>query len=83
MWGLLTAFAMVGGLVAAAYREKDEPFIKPALQEARLAMLMRIPIGRLTIPQADDGVVLSRKLGKPDLEKHFAMVAMRLKKGRS
>jgi len=79
MWGLLTAFAAVGGLVAVAGREKDEPFIKPALRRARLAMLSKIPIGKLTLEQAEDGVVLSRKLGERDLESRFAMVARRLK----
>jgi hypothetical protein len=82
MWGLITAFAVVGSLVAAAYREKSEPFIKPALQKARLALLAGTPANQLTLAQAEDGVVLSRKLGESDLERRFAAVAMQLKKGR-
>ncbi len=82
MWGLITAFAVVGGLVAAAYREKADPVIKPAWQKTRLAMLAGTPIKQLTLGQAEDGVVLARKLGEHDLERRFAVVAIRLKKGR-
>jgi hypothetical protein len=82
MWGLITAFAMVGGLIAVAFREKDEPVIKPAWQKIRLAVLAGTPIDQLTLGQAEDGVVLARKLGEHDLERRFAVVAIRLKKGR-
>jgi hypothetical protein len=82
MWGLITAFAVVGSLVAVAYREKADPVIKPALQKSRLAMLARMPASRLTLDQAEDGMVLSRKFEEHDLEKRFAAVAKQLKKGR-
>jgi hypothetical protein len=82
MWGILIAFAAVGGLVAVACREKDDPFIKPAWQKTRLAMLAGTPANQLTLAQAEDGVVLSRKFEERDLEKRFATVAKQLKKGR-
>jgi hypothetical protein len=82
MWGILIAFAAVGGLVAVACREKDDPFIKPTWQKIRLATLAGTPANQLTLAQAEDGVVLSRKLGEKVLERRFAMVARRLKEGR-
>ena len=47
MWGLFTAFAVVGGLVIFAYREKADPILKPALQKAKLARLARLPISKI------------------------------------
>ena len=79
MWGLITAFALVGGLVISACREKTDPIIKPALQKLKLAALASIPIKRLTLDQAEDGVILSRRLGEDDLERRFALVARKLK----
>ena len=79
MWGLITAFALVGGLVAFACREKANPILKPALWKIRLARLASIPTGRLTLDQAEDGVILSRRLGEDDLERRFALVARKLK----
>lgn len=79
MWGLITAFAAVGGLVALAFREKADPILKPALQRAKLAKLASIPARRLTLDQAEDGVILSRRLGENDLEQRFAAVAKKLK----
>ena len=82
MWGLIAAFVAVGGLVALTCREKDEPVIKPTLEKIRLARLARIPTSRLTLDGAEDGVVLSRRLGEKDLEKRFAVVAIALRKHR-
>jgi hypothetical protein len=79
MWGLFTAFAVVGGLVIFAYREKADPILKPALQKAKLAKLARLPASRLTLDQAEDGMVLSRKFEEHDLERRFAKVVMTLK----
>lgn len=82
MWGILAALGIVGGLVAATCREKsDDPVIKPALQRARLARLAGKR--RLTLPEAEDGVVLSRKLGEADLARKFERVASRLKQARA
>jgi hypothetical protein len=48
----------------------------------RLARLARLPGRKLTLDQAEDGVVLSRRLGEPDLEKRFAKVATSLRSRR-
>jgi hypothetical protein len=82
MWGLIIALGTVGSLVSLALREASEPTIKPALMRHRLAALARVPMDRLTLDQAEDGVVLSRKLGERDLEKRFAQAAIVLRKHR-
>jgi hypothetical protein len=82
MWALVTALAAVGGLVVLACHEKDEPSIKPALEKLKLARLARLPTSRLSLDEAEDGVVLSRRLGEKDLEKRFAAVAFALRKQR-
>lgn len=82
MWGLLMAIGTVSGLVMLAQHEAAEPTIKPALMKHRLARLSRMPKGRLALDQAEDGVVLSRRLGEPDLEKRFASVARSLRSKR-
>jgi hypothetical protein len=79
MLGMLIVFAAVGGFVALACRDADEPIVKPALRKARLARLTRIPTNRITLDQAEDGVVLSRQFGEHSWEKHFAMVVKSLR----
>ena len=82
MWGLLMAIGAVGGFVMLAQHEVAEPTIKPALLKLRLSRLARMPKGKLTLDQAEDGVVLSRRLKEPDLERRFATVANSLRKRR-
>lgn len=80
MLGLLLPIALVAGLVSLAWREKEEPVLKLSLMRAKLARLLRVPRRRLTPDQAADGVVLSRRLGEPKLEKLFAREVARLKR---
>ena len=82
MWGLVIAFLSVGGLIKFAYGQKEEPTVKPALRRARLIKLARIPVERLTLDQAEDGVVLSRQFEAPELEKRFRKVSEKLKRDR-
>ena len=79
MWGFILAIGTVGGLVAFSLHEAAEPTVKPALMKIRLARLAKIPGRKLTLDQAEDGVVLSRRLGEPSLEGRFATVARSLK----
>ena len=79
MWGLILSIGAVGGFVALAHHQAAEPTIKPALMRHRLARLARMPKRKLTLDQAEDGVVLSRRLGEPDLERRFAAVAKSLR----
>jgi hypothetical protein len=79
MWGLFITIGAVVGFVVLAHQQAAEPTIKPGLVKIRLAWLARIPERKLTLDQAEDGVVLSRRLGEPDLERRFAAVAMSLR----
>lgn len=80
MWALLIAFLSVGGLVRFAYGQKDEPTVRLALRRSKLIRLARIPLPRLTLDQAEDGMVLSRQFEAPDLEQRFRTVAEKLKR---
>ena len=82
MWGLFITIGAISGLVVLAHRQAAEPTIKPALLRMRLAKLARMPGNSLTLDQAEDGVVLSRKLGEPDLERRFAAVVKSLRSKR-
>jgi len=82
MWGLFITISAISGLVVLAHRQAAEPTIKPALMKLRLASLARMPERKLTLDQAEDGVVLSRRLGEPGLERQFAMVASSLRSRR-
>ena len=82
MWGLLISIGAVSGFVVLAHHQAAEPNIKPALMKLRLARLARIPGRKLTLDQAEDGVVLSRRIGEPDLERRFAKVAASLRSKR-
>jgi hypothetical protein len=79
MVGMLIVFAVVGGFVVLACRDSDEHFVKPALRKARLARLARIATNKITLDQAEDGVVLSRQFGEHDLEKRFTAVVKSLR----
>ena len=80
MWGLLLSIGAIGGFVVLAHHQAAEPTIKPALMRHRLA---RMPKNKLTLDQAEDGVVLSRRLSEPDLERRFAKVATSLRSRRT
>ena len=78
MWGVLAAAGIVGALVVFTNVEKsDEPVVKPALEKVKLAWLVRKR--HLTLPQAEDGLALSRRLHERDLERRFERVVRRLK----
>lgn len=78
MWGVLAALGIVGALVVFTNVEKsDEPVVKPAVEKIRLAWLVRKR--HLTLPEAEDGLVLSRRLGESDLARKFERVVRRMK----
>ena len=72
----------VGSLVAIAQHEAAEPTIKPAIWKLRLARLASLPRKKITLDQAEDGVILSRRLGEKDLEGRFEELAKVLRKRR-
>jgi hypothetical protein len=80
MWALIISFLAIGGLVRFAYGQKEEPTLQPALRKAKLIRLANIPVERLTIDQAEDGIVLSRQFDVPELGRRFRAVAEQLKK---
>jgi hypothetical protein len=82
MWGLITALVAVGSLIAIAQHEAAEPTIKPAIWKLRLARLAALPRMKITLDQAEDGVILSRRLGEKNLEKRFEDMAKVLRKKR-
>ena len=82
MWGLFITIGAISGLVVLAHHQAAEPTIKPAILRLRLSRLASMPSGKLTLDQAEDGVVLSRRLGEPELERQFAMVASSLRSRR-
>lgn len=82
MWGLILSIGVVGGFVVISHHQAAEPTIAPALMKRRLANLARMPRKKLTLDQAEDGVVLSRRLGEPDLERRFVAVARVLRSKR-
>ena len=76
MWGLLAAVGSVGLLVRIALTEKsDEPVLRPALQRRRRARILATSGRRpLTRSEAEDGLVLARRLGRSELARTFEMV---------
>jgi hypothetical protein len=79
MWAVIIGILFAGGLVKFAYGQKEEPTLKPALRRTKLIRLARIPSDRLTLDQAEDGMVLAREFDAPALEKRFAAVVVKLK----
>jgi hypothetical protein len=73
MWGLLAAIGSVGLLVRTALTEKsDDPVLRPALQRRRLAKILTASRRRrLTRTEAEDGLVLARRLGEDALAEKF------------
>lgn len=79
MWALVIAFLSVGGLVKFAYGQKEEPTVRPAIRRARLIRLAKMPVAKLTLDLAEDGLVLSREFEVSVLERRFRAVVERLK----
>jgi hypothetical protein len=81
VWGLLLALAVVGGLVGAA---ATRPGRLAAGEVRRLARLRHaLTTGRITLDMAEDGAVLARRGGRPDLEQQFKKKAAEIKKHRA
>jgi hypothetical protein len=82
MIAVLLALGLVGGMVGFAIKETLDPAVKPAFLKFKLARLAKKPVTNLKLDEAEDGVVLARRLGRKDLEKKFAGVVTILKKKR-
>jgi len=77
MWGLVLAAALTFGLIRAAAARPDR---KENREQRRLIFLAGKSQQDLTLDEASDGVVLSRKFKQPALEKHFRAVATKKQK---
>lgn len=82
MGAVIAALAIVTGLVVAAIKSTTRPVKNIEWAKIRLAHLARKPVKKLTLDEAEDGVVLSRRLGQRDMGKEFAKHAARLRKKR-
>jgi hypothetical protein len=73
MWGILSAFGVVGLVVKLAMVEKsDDPILRPALQKRKLAKILKASRRRaLARSEAEDGLVLARRLGEANLARWF------------
>jgi hypothetical protein len=82
MWTLLAALGIVGALAKLAAVEKsDDPVLRPALQGKKLAEILAASERRLLTPaQAEDGLVLARRLGRGDLARKFEREISELRK---
>ena len=85
MGAILLAFGLVGGIVGLAAAQADNPTIKRFLEQRRLGLLAKKRDGKLTLLEAEDGVLLSRRyMGeKPSnrfLLTHFTNLVASLKK---
>jgi hypothetical protein len=82
MWVLLAALGSVGLLARVAVVEKsDDPVLRPALQAGRLAKILAASgRRRLTLAEAEDGLVLARRLGRGDLAGKFEKKVSELRK---
>jgi hypothetical protein len=74
VWGLLTALGTVGLLVRVALTEaSDDPVLRPVLQKRKLAKILEASKKRrLTRTEAEDGLVLARRLGDGKAARWFS-----------
>jgi hypothetical protein len=80
MLGILMGIGVVLGLGRLALSRADDPAPGRDWEAGELARLASLT--RLTLDQAEDGLVLSRRYGRRDLERRFAVVVSRLRKTR-
>jgi hypothetical protein len=58
---LLLALGLVSGIVGLAANQADDPTIRHFMQRRRLAALSHKPDRSITLPEAEDALVLARK----------------------
>lgn len=80
MFPLLLAVSAVAGLVGYAIRRSTGPAQKPMDERMKLERLKLVE--RLTLDEAEDGLVLARRYGDKGAEVKFRVEVLRLKKKR-
>ena len=63
MGAILLALGLVAGIVRLAISQADDPSIKRFLQRKRLDAIARKPDSAITLSEAEDALVLARRLG--------------------
>jgi hypothetical protein len=78
--GILAGITVIVGLGRLALSRADDPVRGRDWEAGKLAKLASLET--LTLDQAEDGLVLSRRYGRRDLERRFASEVSRLRKMR-
>jgi hypothetical protein len=77
---LLLALGLVGGIVGLTARQADDPTIKRYLQRRRLSIVARKPDSSISLLDAEDALVLARRLEERVLVTRFARLVASLRK---
>jgi hypothetical protein len=76
---LLLALGLVAGIVGLAVNQADDPTIRRFLQRRRLDAISRKPDRLVTLPEAEDALVLARKFDEKILFLRFGKLVASLK----
>jgi hypothetical protein len=74
MGAVLLAFGLVGGIVGLAAAQADNPTIKRFLQKRRLCSIAKKPDGKISLLEAEDGVLLSRRYMEEEPSNRFLLL---------
>jgi hypothetical protein len=77
---LLLALGVVAGIVKLAFDQQEDPTIRRALEKRRLLSIARTRDEAVTLPEAEDALVLSRRHDLPPLTKRFTKLVVSIKK---
>ena len=73
MGAVLLAFGLVGGIVGLAAAQADNPTVKRFLQKRRLASIAKKPDSKISLLEAEDGVLLSRRYMEENPSNRFLL----------
>lgn len=80
MVALLLALGLVSGIVGLAVDQAEDPTIRRFLQRRRLEAISRKPDRLVTLPEAEDAVVLAKRFNERFLLTRFSKLVASLKK---
>lgn len=83
MGALLLALGVVAGIVKLAFSQQEDPSIRRALEKRRLVSIARKRDAVLTLPEAEDGLILAKRHDQHLLTRRFAKLVSSLKQRRS
>jgi hypothetical protein len=79
---VVAAIGIVGGFVAWAIKRTTTPLHDREWNKKRLRQIASTPRSQISIDMAEDGLVLSRQLELPALEKEFRVLVAEKRKNR-